>query len=352
MSEVQPANKRQKMADEISWRDKSIEKFNLKPVPILWKDSVAKGSEAAWKRYYEQRCKEEKIHEENYGDKDKYNSDGDIIYSDEDDDDYDNGTTSDKDLMDTWKWEMEDVLEEEKYLAEGCEWHWTPLIGTVDWDDSRLISADYYSTVWSPYAIPRGIGLHHYYHSEPKWDYIDFNTHWEYNLVDFEEETSKYVTYKRFCSNMLDKIDNIKTPGLNKETYKKLRCFIYGNHSKESESVTCSAYNFWRLLFASMGTTDSNLSDTLGTRGCVGYHWEMDDTLRKKLYDEKAIEPDDDADPNGPFNKYRPCFRKTSWLRHKILEITDNLGPVMKHYVGPTMKDADESDYSGDESDY
>eukprot|EP00956_Cyclotella_meneghiniana_P025064 scaffold51466_cov63-Cyclotella_meneghiniana.AAC.1 len=296
--------------------------------------------------------------QEKYEDKDKYNSDGDEINSDGDDD-YDDGTTSNKDLMDSWKWKMEDLLEEEKYLAEECEWHWTPSIDSVDWDDSQLISADYYSTVWSPYAIPHGIGLHHYYHSRPKWNYIDFNTHWEYDLLDFEEEASKYVTYKRFCSNMLDKIDNIKTPGLNKETYKKLRCFLYGTHSKESESVTCSAYNFWRLLFASMGTTDSNLSDTLGTRGCVGYHWEMNDTLRKKLYDDKAIEPGDDADPNGPFEKYNPCFRKASWLRHKILEITDNLGPVMKHYVGPTMKDANGSDsnrsgsdYSGDEGDY
>ena len=39
----------------MSWRNKSIEKFDLQPVPDGWKDSVTVGSEEAWKRYYEYR---------------------------------------------------------------------------------------------------------------------------------------------------------------------------------------------------------------------------------------------------------------------------------------------------------
>jgi hypothetical protein len=339
-SPSQPATKRSK-TDTTSWRDKCITKFNLRPVPDAWTDSVARGSESAWERYYHRRCKEERTHEEKYGD--QYNSDGDLIDEEEEDS---HGPESNKSLMQSWKWAMEDILEENKYLVEGCQWMWTPFIGSVDWDDSRLISANYYSTVWSPYVIPHAVELHHYYHSKPGWSKIDFYTEWEYYLRDFEEEESKSVKYQQLCSNRLERIDVIKTPGLNKETYNKLRSFLYGTHSPESEAITCSALNFWRLIFASMGTTDPKLGDTLRYLGCVGYHWEIDDKLRKKLHDEKAVEPEDEDDPNGRM------ISKCSWLRHKILEITDNLGPVTKYYEGPKMEDGCDSDeYEGSDSD-
>lgn len=94
--------------------------------------------------------------------------------------------------------------------------------------------------------------------------------------------------------------------------------------------------------------------NTLSYHGCVGYHWEIDDTLRKKLYDEKALEIDVGADPNELFAKY--CRRGgISWLRHRVLEITDNLGDVTKHFEGPKLKDdGDDSDnYGGsDDDDY
>ena len=257
---------------------------------------------------------------------------------------------------------MEDLIEEEKYLAaDGLEWHWIPFVGGTRFDDSnrKLQSSEWSSTVWSPYAIPHAIRLNHYYHSEPKWSYIDFFCKWEYYLWDFEAEDYKRGETKLLCSNRLDKIDKINTCGLNKTTYETLRSFLFGTASKESEEVTlCSPMNFWRLIFASMGTTDPNLSDTLRYHGCVGYHWEIDDDMRKKLYDEKAVEEGAiEADPNGPFEKYKPRYTGCcSWLRHRLLEITDNLGPVTKYYEGPKLKDdsdegnSDEFSGSDDES--
>lgn len=43
-----------------TWRAKSIEKFNLLPVPDEWKDAVAFGTKYTWKRYYSHRTKMEK----------------------------------------------------------------------------------------------------------------------------------------------------------------------------------------------------------------------------------------------------------------------------------------------------
>ena len=160
-------------------------------------------------------------------------------------------------------------------------------------------------------------------------------------MWDFEDEDFK-GEYTLLCSNRLERIDNIKTPGLNKTVYKKLWSFLFGSASNESEEVICSALNFWRLIFASMDTTDSDLSTTLSYHRCVGYHWEIDDALRKKLHDEKALEIDVGADPNELFTKY--CRRGgISWLRHRVLEITDNLGDVT-----PNLKDdADDSNNRG-----
>ena len=351
MSTSSPSTKRPKTQDAPSsnsshWRDKCIAKFNLKPVPPSWSDAAPKGTESAWERYYNERSQRQKSHDELC--EDKYNSDGDEIdeYGNVIDDDDDDKPESNKDLVQSWKWAMEDVFEENKYLAEGLEWHWIPFVGNTRYDDSKLRSSKWSSTVWSPYAIPHGIYLSHYYHSEPKWSYIDFCCEWEYKLWDFEDEDFKRGELMLLCSNRLDKIDRINTCGLNKTTYKTLRSFLFGTASKESEEVTCTAMNFWRLIFASMGTTDPKLSDTLRYHGCVGYHWEIDDEMRKKLYGEKAVEEGAiEADPNGPFEKYTSRYRGCcSWLRHRLLEITDNLGPVTKYYQGPKLKEDDEGD--------
>jgi hypothetical protein len=80
-----------------------------------------------------------------------------------------------------------------------------------------------------------------------------------------------------------------------------------------------------------MVTADPRLSDTLRYQGCVSYHWEMNDDTCQRLYEKKAVEEGEiEADPNGPFEKYRPRYSGISWLNHKVLEISDSLGPVTK----------------------
>ena len=119
---------------------------------------------------------------------------------------------------------------------------------------------------------------------------------------------------------------------MNKRTCKVLRELLYGSYSKESKRMTCSNKNFWLLLFGSMGTTDPDLeTDPMGGYGegsYLGYVWGqcMDKDLRMKLYSQKAAEKDDpEGDPNGPFGEYYP--KGCSWLKHRLLEITNSLGP-------------------------
>ena len=80
--------------------------------------------------------------------------------------------------------------------------------------------------------------------------------------------------------------------------------------------------------------------------GDHGWHWRpswRDEELRKKLYDLKAVEGEDQGDPHGPYEEYYPSG--CSWLKHRLLEITGNLGAVTKHYKPPTIKDALGYDY-------
>ena len=80
MSNTPPEKKRKSLdgtAISSSWREKSIDKFNLQPIPE-WKDSVAIGSEDAWKRYYKYRVDKEKDDARNISFS-NYNSDGDSI---------------------------------------------------------------------------------------------------------------------------------------------------------------------------------------------------------------------------------------------------------------------------------
>lgn len=96
---------------------------------------------------------------------------------------------------------------------------------------------------------------------------------------------------------------NVDTTNLNKSTYQKLRKFLFGTCSTDSENVTCSDMNFWLLLFGSMGSTDPDLSyDPKG--GDLGYSWRPGKEMRKKLFELKAKEGD--ANPGAPFEDYYP----------------------------------------------
>ena len=91
-----------------------------------------------------------------------------------------------------------------------------------------------------------------------------------------------------------------------------------------------------------MGTTNPDLAND--PYHCnLGYSWTPNRQERKMLYKLKAKEGNEDdddfcCDPDKPFDEYYPdgC----SWLKHRVMEITDGLGPVLKHYHAPTVQDA------------
>jgi len=162
-------------------------------------------------------------------------------------------------------------------------------------------------------------------------------------LIDFEkDETIKNKKFQELCSNCYEdeelRLDVIDDEHLNEKTCSLLRNFLFGSDSEHSKSITCSDMNFWLLLFGSMGTTSPNVGGD-AMDGGVGYHWRAWDThVRKKLYDLKAGPEGEGSDPNGKYEDYYPdgC----SWLKYKVLKITNNLGPITKHYEPPTIKDA------------
>ena len=334
MSSSSPKHKRLKPQDggspddPKSWRDKAIDKFDLRRVPNEWKDAVAAGDEDAWKRYYEYRSEIDDVDEE---DPDHYDPE----------EDPETGT-----YLREWKQTLAQQIKER--MKDDCPWPWSPVLGCIDWEDCEYIrTAHYFSHVWSPYAIPHAIELMHRYHGRSRMNSVEFSTAWSYRLVDFADEDSvNNERMKVLCSDHFEdeelRADIIEVDNLTKKTCRKLRKFLFGSRSDESKRVTCTDYDFWLLIFGFMGTTNPDLAND--PYHCnLGYSWTPNRQERKMLYKLKAKEGNEDdddfcCDPGKPFDEYYPdgC----SWLKHRVMEITDGLGPVLKHYHAPTVQDA------------
>ena len=349
-----PEKKRKSNDGSSSWRDKSIARFDLKPVPSKWKDAVGTYSEDSWERYYRYRVGKEDdnpLNKKSYSD--HYDSDGNSIPSDDDDE-----CKWEKEAMESilYGWIESDFSGMEKItksMVEGCKWQWTPKEPRIEWEEeNQPRSVDYYAHVWSPYAIPHAIQLNHSWYGKMRYSGFELQTDWNYRLLDFEEdiENQSGNYYKELCSANSD--DEIKTSHLNKATVGKLRKFLYGTNSKESKKLTCSDTDFLLLLFGSMGSTDKNLEED--EKDCsLGYTWcpWKDEAMKKKLFDAKAPEDDDpNGDPPTSLEKYNP--RWCSWLRYRILEVTDSLGPISKHYQPPSQKKSSyDNEYGSDDDD-
>jgi hypothetical protein len=72
--------------------------------------------------------------------------------------------------------------------------------------------------------------------------------------------------------------------------------------------------------------------------------------MKNQLFHEKA--PADD-DPNGEpptqLKGYNP--RWCSWLRYRILDVSDSLGPISKHYKPPPPAARSDDDDNYDDND-
>lgn len=343
MSSSSPPEKKRKSNDGApsitasSWRDKSIAKFNLQPVPDSWKDSVGVGSEAAWQRYYNYRMKQEATDFRNESFSSDYDSDGEEI-----DDGCGNWQREAmNDIQLYWTDEDFDGMGRlQKLMAnDSCKWQWTPSRPKIDWEDeNQPRSVDYVAHVWSPWAIPHAIKMTHDWNGNVGYYGSELNTEWCYRIMDFEKndiETSS-KGWKVLCSfHSSNNNDVIKTSNLTLATCKALRKFLFGSNSTECKKLTCSDRDFLFLLFGSAGSYDKDLMED--AKDCsLGYSWcpWKDEKIKQQLIDEKAPANDEmDGKPPTETESYNP--RWCSWLRYRILEVTNTLGPVSKHYKGP-----------------
>jgi hypothetical protein len=152
--------------------------------------------------------------------------------------------------------------------------------------------------------------------------------------------------FETLCSNGYEdeelRLDDIDTSGFTKTTDSSLRHFLFGA-LEESEHDFCDNFSFLRLLFGSMGTFDSNLTEVPSTlMNCdLGWVWTSgykDAELRKQMVEKGIIEED-----NYPII--------LSWLEHIMREVAGTLRPVDRYYKPPTIKDAPCYNSGRDQSD-
>jgi hypothetical protein len=326
---------------EIDWRTKCIEEFKLEPVPVTWSDQVARGSEKAWKQYYEYRDKQAKSsgkkgsNDDGDDDEDKAKSsrkkgsDEDECYNDED-----------EDLLQFWESLLE-ALESEIFPdQEGNperqgKWQTHRRVEDVEYEmfgGDDIISAEFHGHAYSPFALPHAIHLHHSYLRVPQWNSMAFDVSWGYKLLDFEE--SRDTGFTTLCSNCYEdaelRADVIDVSHFNQNTVDRLRRFLFGA-VEESKQVCCDDYSFLRLLFGTMGTFSDEGEDyaTIGS-GWIGYEWYPGRKLQQTMIKEGAhIGDPEDFDYGG-----------INWLEHRIREVAGTLRPMDTYYEAPTIRDA------------
>ena len=337
--------KKQKAYDgsgrEMLWRDKCITDFNLQTVPDLWKDCVLDGSEDAWRRYYLYRARIEKdedarknISNEPVDESDEYGK-------------WEQETL--QEIMNVWtKGDQSVDKVAEEVLIEGCpKWIWTPQRPAFEREENedKIRSITYKSHIWAPYAIPRALRLSHNWGGKDGQFGGELNVDWNYQLLDFDHEDVERSNI-RVCELCANKQDVIDTSHMTKSTCYLLRRHIFGAFCKESKLVTCSDRDFYRLVFASMGTVDRDM--LMDPKDCsLGYSWcpWREPGFTQKLFDEKANADDEpEGEPPTDIKTYNP--RMCSWLRYRMLDQTDSIGPISKYYKPPLEPKG--SDYEED----
>jgi len=289
-----------------------------------------------WKRYVEYRTKF-----------DAYCSKQKQAYHEKEYDDEDRGY-----LLDLWTKGMKANIDtyKSKDLLK-VEWQWTPMVDHTVWEDMDELRTGHYSShVWSPYVIPRAIQLKHFFHCRARYSTIEFGTQWTYRILDFNEFSGSDSTtdiyddgHTELCSNCYEdeerRVDTIDVSNLNICTVDQLRSTLYGSTSMASKEATCSDQWFLHLLFGSMGTVDPDLAMDL-FRNSYGYAWQPDDKLREQFFADKVPvvrEESEDDKPTAPKSVYDYCVY-TSWLKHRVLEVSNTLGPIERYYKPPTAE--------------
>jgi hypothetical protein len=127
------------------WRTKCIDEFNLEPVPVTWSDQVARGSEKAWKNYYEYRNKQAKLSKK---------KGRDDVSGDDDDGDDDEGSTE-LEVLQEWEGKLEEVEFEsfpgqEDNPEQQKKWQTDLRVENIVHWYGEMSSAEFHGHVYSP----------------------------------------------------------------------------------------------------------------------------------------------------------------------------------------------------------
>jgi hypothetical protein len=317
-------NSSKKAKLDIDWRTKCIEEFKLLPVPVTWSDQVARGSEKAWKHYFEYRKKQVKASRKN---------DDDI----------------EKEAVKEWECKMEilefEIFPEQEFnLEQPGLWQAHLSVENLVMDFVEMRSAQFHGHVYSPYALPHCIHLQHRYHRLPRYSTMEFFVEWHYKLLDFEDaqdedfdegqdEDDESGGFTTICSNCFEderlRADVIEVSRLNQDTVDRLRRFLFGS-IKESKPVFCDDFAFLRLLFGSMGTFgDDDTTYATLLSGWIGYSCMLPSRksgLRERMIEEGIVGENDHFD--------------IDWLQYRMREVAGALRPIDAYYTAPTIKDA------------
>jgi hypothetical protein len=327
-----------------SWRQKCIETFSLQPVPTEWSDQVAKGSDDAWKKYYEYRVEQLPKSKQPKSRAKKDDSDDDESAS-ESEDDYSYEDEGEKELLSEWKENLQN-LKSGVFEGSGEPDLWPAHLGFGDlvWDDEKLRSVEYTSQVWSPYTIPHAVALECQYHYRARSTWIEFYVTWAFKFLDFEDfDENKFQEeeFQAICSNGYEncnRVEMIDTSNLTQKTIHKLRRFLLG--TAIPTTTHCDDFEFLILLFGSMGTFGF---ESLKVGGGIGYTWRLpykDKALREHMIQEGIIHEEDEDD-----------YPSISWLEYAMRQAAGALRPVDKHYQAPTKK-KNNSDNAMDNGDF
>ncbi|GFH44196.1 hypothetical protein CTEN210_00670 [Chaetoceros tenuissimus] len=317
----------------LTWREKSIAAFDLKPVPDAWRNEVREYSDSKWENYFSFRVYNEFISKR---------QETEIEYQ----------GFLDKEWIEVMADRIEELMEN-----KDCQWQWTPMISDVVYDDDSIRTCDYLGFVWSPFEIPACIALNHYFHNRARYSTVEYWTNWKYYVPDFNslKVDLEDEDFTELCSCVVDDENHhagfIVNNSLHSYIVDKMRQHLYGTNNEVCKSATCSDKNFLFLLFGSMGTTDPELKED-PLRCDLGYVWKpyFDEKQRKEMFDSR-VPVNDNPDSTFPqsIHDYEP--EECSWLYYAVLKASRSLGPFTKHYkyVQDThcySEDEEEGDYS------
>jgi hypothetical protein len=318
---------------KIDWRLECVDTFGLLPVPSHAKDQVGTFSPETWKRYFDYRSQ--------FIQKDKHNNakEGEEDDEDEEDEDsYYDGDDGEEDLLEEWNSHLDCLVDEINQSSSNnneslTTWPTNLKLDRLCMEDGEEIrDAEFVAHVWSPYEIPCGVLLKHPYHYRTRSRTVEFYSMYEYRQLDFVKEgkimDDGEMDMIRLCSiNIEDealRFEIIKDQKMTKGRVQSLKRHLFGRGNKH----VCSDFDFFRLLFASMGVFDFCTLKAPYDGEVWGPGFYSD--LHKQII-AQGILPDTNDDDS---------YDTISWLEYAMRKATHALRPFDAYYKPPSIEDA------------